>query len=255
MTTEKKNIKSDFAILLTQLREAAGLDMVQLAAQLGCTDGAVWNWENDKANPSDDHMKKLQEILKPNPIATARFIAAALERRKTLSHEQIKVYSTIKSRKEPFGVWANQEHFEATQVRESSVEEYISPSHNVSLLGWLEAGKFSSGTYSEEGKVITTLKGKNLFALRVKNHSMSPEFGDGEIIIVDTDARAESGHFVVVQQKTHEAEATLKQLKIYDQTVVLHPLNSEYEDMAVSKKEFEKQYKIVGKVVAKQKEY
>lgn len=43
-------------------------------------------------------------------------------------------------------------------------------------------------------------------------------------------------------------EATFKQLKIYGDTTVLHPLNPKYSDMVMHKGE---KYHIVGKVVKK----
>ncbi|MDO8444616.1 MAG: S24 family peptidase [Deltaproteobacteria bacterium] len=56
-----------------------------------------------------------------------------------------------------------------------------------------------------------------------------------------------SGDYVVV--KNGKGEATLKQLKKYGNTFVLHPLNSKYQDMEVKKGEFQ----IVGRVVKKEK--
>lgn len=58
-----------------------------------------------------------------------------------------------------------------------------------------------------------------------------------------------SGDYVVV--KNGKGEATLKQLKKYGNTFVLHPLNPRYQDMEVIKGEFQ----IIGKVVKKKKRY
>ena len=51
------------------------------------------------------------------------------------------------------------------------------------------------------------------------------------------------GDYVVV--KNGKGEATLKQLKKYGKTFVLHPLNSRYQDMEVKKGEFQ----VIGRVV------
>jgi len=47
-------------------------------------------------------------------------------------------------------------------------------------------------------------------------------------------------------------EATFKQLKKFGDTLVLHPLNSKYEDIELKKSV---NYRIVGKVVKKEKRY
>jgi len=52
--------------------------------------------------------------------------------------------------------------------------------------------------------------------------------------------------------KNDEEEATFKQLKKFGDTLVLHPLNSRYEDIELKKSV---NYRIVGKVVKKEKRY
>lgn len=52
--------------------------------------------------------------------------------------------------------------------------------------------------------------------------------------------------------KNDEEEATFKQLKKFGDTLVLHPLNSKYEDIEL--KEGVK-YRIVGKVLEKKTRY
>ena len=62
---------------------------------------------------------------------------------------------------------------------------------------------------------------------------MEPEFKEGEIVIVNPHVEPKSGDYVVV--KNDEEEATFKQLKKYWDTIVLHPLNSKYEDIELEK--------------------
>ena len=52
--------------------------------------------------------------------------------------------------------------------------------------------------------------------------------------------------------KNDEDEATFKQLKKFGDALVLHPLNSRYEDIELKKGV---KYRIVGKVVKKEKRY
>ena len=61
-------------------------------------------------------------------------------------------------------------------------------------------------------------------------------------------AGAENGDYVIV--KNHEEEATFKQYKRYDNTKILHPLNSRYNDIILNK---DKEYRIVGVVMEKKR--
>ncbi len=79
---------------------------------------------------------------------------------------------------------------------------------------------------------------------------MEPEFKEGEIVIVNPHVEAKSGDYMIV--KNNEEEATFKQLKKFGDTLVLHPLNSRYEDIELKKGV---KYRIVGKVVKKENRY
>ncbi len=57
--------------------------------------------------------------------------------------------------------------------------------------------------------IKSDIKGEHNFALRVKGDSMESEFNDGDIIIVNPTAKAETGDYVVA--KNDEKEATFKQ--------------------------------------------
>jgi len=98
--------------------------------------------------------------------------------------------------------------------------------------------------------VASDVKGENIFAVRVTGDSMEPEFTEEDIIILNPHAKADHGDYVIV--RNDEGEATLKQLKQYGKTRVLHPLNSKYPDIELLQKH---QYVIVGKVVEKKKRY
>jgi SOS-response transcriptional repressor LexA len=97
--------------------------------------------------------------------------------------------------------------------------------------------------------IETDVRGPNVFALRVTGESMEPEFTEGEVIIVNPHVEAQPGDFVVV--KNAGGEATFKQLKKYGPRYVLHPLNPRFADQEVRRGEF----RIIGKVVKKEKRY
>lgn len=126
--------------------------------------------------------------------------------------------------------------------------------HGIPVISWVTAGSwkevsdaFEPGDADEW--VDSDVKGKNVFALRVTGDSMEPEFKDGEIITVNPHLEALPNDYIVV--KNREEQATFKQMKKYGSKLVLHPLNPNYQDQEVKRGEF----KIIGKVVKKEKRY
>lgn len=96
----------------------------------------------------------------------------------------------------------------------------------------------------------TDVPGKRTFAMQVRDNSMQPLFSKDEIIFVDPDLPAEPGHYVVVEHEGDGcAEALVRQLKEIGGEAVLHPLNSTYEDLPVTK-----QQRIFGRVVRLRKD-
>lgn len=126
--------------------------------------------------------------------------------------------------------------------------------HSIPVVSWVTAGRWREVSDEfEPGDadqwISTDVKGRNIFALRVQGDSMEPEFAEGEIIIVSPHLEAQPGNYVIV--KNPEGEATFKQLKKFGTSWVLHPLNPNYQDIEVA----EGQFKIIGKVVKKEKRY
>jgi len=126
----------------------------------------------------------------------------------------------------------------------------------IPIISWVIAGRWrevSRSFHSEDADEWTDsdVQGKSVFALRVKGDSMEPEFVEGDIIIVNPHIEARPGDFVIVRNDDND-EATFKQLRKYGKTIVLHPLNPKYEDIELRKGHG---YRIVGKVVKKEKRY
>jgi SOS-response transcriptional repressor LexA len=91
----------------------------------------------------------------------------------------------------------------------------------------------------------TDVPGKRTFAVQVRDNSMQPLFGEGEIIFVNPDLPSEPGHYVVVEsEEGGPEEGLLRQLKEIGGQVILHPLNRRYEDLPVTK-----QQRVLGRVV------
>lgn len=139
--------------------------------------------------------------------------------------------------------------------RTENVEPAVVESHGrVPVVSWVTAGSwkdiadaFEPGDADEW--IDSDVKGKNVFALRVTGDSMEPEFKNGEIITINPHLEAMPNDYIVV--KDREEKATFKQLKKYGSKLVLHPLNPNYQDQEVRRGEF----KIIGKVVKKEKRY
>ena len=123
----------------------------------------------------------------------------------------------------------------------------------IPIISFVNAGKFDYQdiiNYCANNECIETdVPGKNIFALEVACDSMEPMFMEGDIIIVDPDKEAAVNDFVVVKNGFNET--TLKQLKKYGDSWVLHPLNPKYEDIVGKEGEFQ----VIGKIVKKEKRF
>lgn len=86
--------------------------------------------------------------------------------------------------------------------------------------------------------------GKEYFALKVKGNSMSPEYLDGDVIILRKQDDCESGDDCVVY--VGDYEATFKHVIKKANHVILQPVNSTYEPIMC---EYDKSIKIAGVVV------
>jgi len=149
-----------------------------------------------------------------------------------------------------------QEFLQATGFLSVNIEPApLGRMRNIPVLSWIMAGRWQEIRDSLQPTdandwIESDVKGKNVFALRVKGDSMEPEFREGDVVIVNPDIEALPGDYVIVQND--QEEATFKQLKKFGDTLVLHPLNSNFEDIELKKGS---KYRIVGKVVKKEKRY
>jgi transcriptional regulator with XRE-family HTH domain len=91
----------------------------------------------------------------------------------------------------------------------------------------------------------TDVIGVRTFAVQVRDDSMQPLFSEGEIIFVNPDSAAESGHYVLVESDDGHSEAALmRQLKEIGGQLILHALNRRYDDRPLTKHQ-----RILGRVV------
>jgi SOS-response transcriptional repressor LexA len=125
-------------------------------------------------------------------------------------------------------------------------------SHKAPLISWVQAGGFSPavdmfipGEGEEYLEIISN--DPNAFALRIKGHSMEPDFKPGDIIIISPNKQPESGNLVVAKLKW-EGEATFKRLILSNDSVILRPLNPDYPEIIINGADREN-VRIVGVVI------
>lgn len=102
----------------------------------------------------------------------------------------------------------------------------------VPLISWVQAGHWAEAVDllqpGEGERIATTYRPRrHTYALRVNGDSMEPEFTAGDIVIVEPDAPAENGSYVIVRQ--NGGEATFKQLIQDGSQTLLKPLNPRYQ--------------------------
>lgn len=137
-----------------------------------------------------------------------------------------------------------------------NTENLNAPIQKIPVISWVQAGQFTSISDpflpgDADDYIHTITRGENMFALKVRNDSMTPEFNEGDIIIVKPGVEIRNNDFVIIKDVGSQ-EATFKQYKVYGRKIVLHPLNPKYDDIELDEK---KKYVVVGKVLEKTKRY
>ncbi|MDO8723327.1 MAG: XRE family transcriptional regulator [Syntrophales bacterium] len=207
--------KKTIGQFIREKREELGLSVRQLAERAGVSDVHIGYIEKSKRDPS---FKVLSQVISALRMPWDQFL------------------------------------IETGYIQPSAAPAKMGQLNQIPLISWVKAGDwqevcdiFEPGDADEW--IETEIKGKCVFALRVAGDSMEPEFNEGEILVIIPHVDIKPGDFVVV--RIGKEEATLKQLKKYGNTFVLHPLNPRYQDMEVKKSEFQ----VIGKVVKKVKRY
>lgn len=115
------------------------------------------------------------------------------------------------------------------------------------VIGWASAG---TGVIAEEmiidwEQVDDEYDNENCFWLEVAGDSMSPAIDNGDRVLVQKDADIENGNIVVVV--VDGTEGYLKQLKLTNESIILHSVNPYYPDMIFDVTE-EKRLHFIGRV-------
>ena len=212
--------------IIKDAREKAGLRVEELAARVGVTRAAIYQWESGATKPSRENIAMVAEVLKlPLDLFTGKG-----------SHTNV-IYANEKRQKK----W-------------------------VPLIDWVCAGRGASsvdpypvGVGVDYIEVDVAYSDKT-FALTVKGDSMEPRFSDGDTIIIDPAIAAKNEDFVIVEllpEGTPEGQGdiTFKQMKLRTgvnghSAFDLSPLNPQESAITVNAKN---PGRIIGKVVEHRK--
>lgn len=130
-----------------------------------------------------------------------------------------------------------------TYLASNNIEPGPPISRTVPLISSVQAGawtsivdQFQPGD-AEEWVPVAKAVSKNAFALRVSGTSMEPDYRPGDIIVVDPDSQAHSGSLVVVRLNS-DNEATFKRLVFDGARTYLEPLNTRYQPMEITGKDY-----------------
>jgi len=90
--------------------------------------------------------------------------------------------------------------------------------------------------------------GKEYFGLKIKGDSMSPEYLDGDTIILEKTQDVENGQDAVVM--INGDDGTFKRVFKNENGIILQPLNSSYSPLVFTNEDIKnKPVKIIGKIV------
>ncbi|MBI4641196.1 MAG: S24 family peptidase [Candidatus Tectomicrobia bacterium] len=122
----------------------------------------------------------------------------------------------------------------------------------VPVIAWESVKDVRGGNAIErpaEQYVYTDIKGKTLFALKLCDEGLAPEFPEGVIVIVNADLPVPHGEYGVVIYQ--DSQVFVRQLLYQDDYVILKSLSPAWPDLILSKD----QINIVGRVMGKRKIY
>jgi SOS-response transcriptional repressor LexA len=127
--------------------------------------------------------------------------------------------------------------FTTTGDRSENITDHFEdePLGRVPLISWVQAGNKSLAIdqRGDEWEEVSVPVSRHTFALRVRGDSMSPEFPEGTILIVDPAVEAKNGDYVVVIFD-NTSEATFKRLVVDGPLKLLKALNPTYPTISVT---------------------
>jgi SOS-response transcriptional repressor LexA len=216
---------------LTQYRERAGINKTDLAHKVDVSLSYIVGLESGRQKPPTRQLcEKLAQALSLNEQERNELIELAVINRLRSTD-----LATIANK------FAKDQPVTATAIA-------IEKPRQVPILPWEAANKRITEDDIPAGLATVTAETEprdGLFALRVRDASMAPEFQIDDIVIIDACSAPSHNDFVLAADSKGHAPL-LRQFKDYGATTVLHPLANDAQDIVM---EQEKRYSIVGRVV------
>jgi SOS-response transcriptional repressor LexA len=228
-----------FGELLKALRERAGLKKADLARRLSVTLPYITNVEKGKQKPPTlDRIEQISDALSLPKADKERLLQAAAEERIPQKEKNLLQRSG------------------SAGVRESRDDYRLQKIQKVPVLRWEDAGQFVEAPSPvaprlAEEYIHTAAGGAHLFALRVQDDAMEPEFREDELIIIKQRISIKDGDYVISADRQQNS-FIFRQFKQYGSKKILHPLNPKYPDLEFTRND---RYIIVGKIAEKIKKY
>ena len=212
-----------FGTYLRELREARGVTVTELARRIGVTTAYLSDIERraGKRPPRPERVERIAEVLNLSQEESARLLELATrERLPEEFRDRVSVKVEVQR--------------PATMAREV-VEHGVG---FLPLLAEVPAGRARdvADEVLEERPVPAYLAREGRYLLRIDGQSMAPVLQNEDIVLVD--GAGEAGHRSVVAARIafeHEDRSTVKQLYVFHDRVVLHPLNPDYDDVILAR--------------------
>lgn len=130
----------------------------------------------------------------------------------------------------------------------------------IPIIGRIAAGR-PIENYAEPDQMLDVghdVAQQNTYALEVKGSSMIEDhICDGDYVVIKPESSCQNGDIVVAVHflEENKSSATLKRFFLEQGQVRLQPANSEMEPIYVSKREWDTEWQVQGKVVAIFRQY
>ncbi|HLI68981.1 MAG TPA: transcriptional repressor LexA [Ktedonobacteraceae bacterium] len=134
------------------------------------------------------------------------------------------------------------------------------PPAGIPIVGRIAAGR-PIENYAEPDQMLDVdhdVAQQNTYALEVKGNSMIEDhICDGDYVVIKPQSSCQNGDIVVAVHflEENKSSATLKRFFLEQGQVRLQPANSEMEPIYISKREWDTEWQVQGKVVAIFRQY
>ena len=198
----------DIASAIAEARVARGLTAADVAKAMNTSVQAVYNWERGKNRPATKNMLALADMLKVDGV---RFLKGEV----ALLDDKTETPPTLRDGRSFLSPLR-----EVELAPDAPAFDEIGDRRDVPELGISVGGE--EGDFSLNGEVVgyvtrpRSLRGRNVFAVRVKGSSMEPRYDEGDILYVERHQEPRIGDDGVFEMKPNDeweaGHAFIKQL-------------------------------------------